>query len=136
MIFCVKELSTEQKLIFFALASLLYIPSVQAINDLQLQVTDEIKAAEPVVKKSVVKVTTPPASIMADAGSLIAVGVADSIETINDQFPYSDTAILEQEKLKKLEAQVSVDLETMWVVAKPVIEKNQIDSFSTTSSCS
>lgn len=97
MIFRVKGLSTEHKSIFFALASLLCIPTVWAADDLKLQAKDSIGAA-------------------------------------NNKPAGPDAVVLENEKSNKAETQPTVELKTVWVVANPIIEENQLDSFSATSS--
>jgi outer membrane receptor for monomeric catechols len=97
LVFRVKELSTEHKSIFFALASLFCMSTVWAFDDLKLQAKNSIRAA-------------------------------------NDKLPGPDAAILENEKSKNAETQPTIELKTVWVVANPIIEENQLDPFSSTSS--
>ena len=142
MIFCMKRLSTEPKPILFALASLLCTSTVWAVDDLEQQVSDKSKVTQPVVKKSAAETTTPSVSIMADASFLIvadakaSIGAVDNYQavTANDKLSSPDAAVFENEKSKNAEAQPAIELKTVWVVAKPIIEENQLDSFSATSS--
>ena len=46
----------------------------------------------------------------------------------------TEVTLPDVEKSKNAEAQPAIELKTVWVVAKPIIEENQLDSFSATSS--
>ncbi len=138
MIFRMKQLRTEPKPILFSLATMFCISAVWAADDLELQEREEIIAT----KKMAAGTTTPSTSGNADASSHIvadtkaAIGAIDEYETVatKDRLSGSYTNVIDKEKPKQAEAHPTIELNTVWVVAHSIIEENQLDSFSATSS--
>lgn len=68
--------------------------------------------------------------IVADAKAKIDAAYKDAGVPANDRLSGPDSAIIEKEKPTKAEAQPTIELKTVWVVANPIIEENHLDPFS------